>query len=165
MTDDGGALAHGTVEAKVVISAPLDTVWQAFSDLEVRDRWFRLPGERTTRSHELDFRIGGEEVARSVFAGTAGPEKLEHRSRFVDIARRERITTTYEFQLNGVLRIVALVTVRFVATPEGTLVDYLEQFQFPNLVGDGTNDRAERQGGTRMMLRKLKIVVEESLTE
>ena len=34
----------GEVDQQVVLAAPLDTVWAAFSRLEIRDRWFKMPG-------------------------------------------------------------------------------------------------------------------------
>jgi uncharacterized protein YndB with AHSA1/START domain len=50
---------HGTVEQSVLLAAPIDLVWRAFTDLEVRDRWFSMPGSRDGQTHDLDFRVGG----------------------------------------------------------------------------------------------------------
>jgi uncharacterized protein YndB with AHSA1/START domain len=165
MTDPMGALVSGAVEQSAHIEAPLGTVWRAFSQLEFRDRWFTMPGERHTRTHQLDFRIGGEEVTRGVFDNVGTIENLEHRTRFVDIVEGQRISSFYEFRINDVLKFVAILSVRFhevetVTAVGGTMVSYTEQYQFFDVLGDGSAERGEREGGTRFYLRRLAIAVE-----
>ena len=93
---------HGTVSQEVVVAAPLPLVWSAYAELDFRDRWFRLPGERSTRSHELDFRVGGEEVTRSTFNNMENIERLELRAAFLDLVPERRITISSTFALNGI---------------------------------------------------------------
>jgi uncharacterized protein YndB with AHSA1/START domain len=154
----------GTVDQNIVVDAPIATVWRAFADLSIRDRWFTMPGERSSRSHELDFRIGGMEIARSTFLNFDHEERLEHRSRFLDIVDNRRISTVYDFLLNDVLKFASLLTLRFEQLPEGTRVDYTEQYQCFDVAGDGNAERGERRGGTQFYLRRLKIAVEEPST-
>jgi uncharacterized protein YndB with AHSA1/START domain len=155
---------HGAVEQEVVIAAPLTTVWAAFSESDFRERWFSLPGERDTRSHELDFRVGGEEITRSTFSNLELSERLELRSRFLDIVPDGRITVSSTFRLNDVLRIASVATTEFEVSNGGTLVSYTEQYQCFGLVGDGSGaqERGEREGGVRFMLRRLSIAVEQA---
>jgi uncharacterized protein YndB with AHSA1/START domain len=156
---------HGEVDQEVILAAPLAIVWSAFAEPEFRERWFSLPGERSTRSHELDFRVGGEEVTRSTFNNMEKVERLELRARFLDIVPERRITFHSEFRLNDELRIASTASIEFEATEYGTRVGYLEQYQCFGLVGDGSGDqeRGEREGGTRFMLRRLSIAVAEEL--
>ena len=156
-----GQLIYGTVSQDILVEAPLERVWAAFAELDFRDRWFTMPGERSTRSHELDFRIGGSEITRGTFNNFDVPEVLEHRSRFLDIEEGRRITTVYDFLLNGTLRFASLVTVEFAVADGGTRVDYTEQYQCFNVDGDGSAERGERAGGTTFLLRRLKIAVEQ----
>jgi uncharacterized protein YndB with AHSA1/START domain len=155
---------HGTVSQEIVVDAPLALVWSAFSDLEFRERWFSLPGERSTRSHELDFRVGGEEVTRSTFNNMEKVERLELRARFLDLVPERRITANSTFTLNGILRIASVATTEFESVDGGTRVSYLEQYQCFGLVGDGSGDseRGEREGGTRFMLRRLTIALDQA---
>jgi uncharacterized protein YndB with AHSA1/START domain len=156
---------YGTVVQEVLLAAPLATAWSAFAENEFRERWFSLPGERSTRYHELDFRVGGEETTRSTFSNLGTPERLELRSRFLDIVPQRRITVSSTFRLNDVLRIASIATTEFEATDAGTRVGYTEQYRCFGLVGDGSGDqeRGEREGGTRFLVRRLAIAVDQFL--
>jgi uncharacterized protein YndB with AHSA1/START domain len=157
-------MIHGAVAQEIVVAAPVVLVWSAYSDPEFRGRWFCLPGERSTRSHELDFRVDGEEITRSTFSNIEIPEHLELRSKFVDIVPERSIATLTEFRLNGVLRIASVATTELEHTDEGTRVSYTEQYQCFGLSGDGSGDqeRGEREGGTRFMLRRLAIALDQA---
>ena len=95
------------------------------------------------------------------FGGCDHEERLEHRSRFIDIVDNRRISTVYDFLLNDVLKFASLLTLRFEQLPEGTRVDYTEQYQCFDVAGDGSAERGERRGATLFYLRRLKIAVEE----
>jgi uncharacterized protein YndB with AHSA1/START domain len=155
---------HGTVSQEIVVDAPIALVWSAFSVAEFRERWFSLPGERSTRSHELDFRVGGEEVARGTFNNMERVERLELRSRFLDLVPERRITINSTLTLNDILRIASVATIEFEPVEDGTRVSYLEQYQCFGLVADGSGDseRGEREGGTRFMLRRLAIALDQA---
>ncbi len=128
---------HGTVDQQVELEAPLSLTWSAFADSAFRATWFSLPGDRESRSHALDFRVGGEELTRSTFNNVDHLEHLELRSRLLDIVPQRRITAASTFRLNDVVRIVTLTTTTFEA------------------VG----------GGTRFMLRRLSIALAEATAE
>ena len=51
------------------LAVPPDRVFAAFTDPSLRKRWFRVPSEPGASHHELDFRVGGHEIARGAFAG------------------------------------------------------------------------------------------------
>ena len=157
-------MIYGTVSQVLLVAAPSALVWAAFSEPDFRGRWFSLPGERSSRSHELDFRVGGEEVTRSIFDNLETPETLELRARFVDIVPERSITTQVVFRLNGALRIAAVTTTELESIDGGTRVSYTEQYQCFGLVGDGSGaqERGEREGGTRFMLRRLAIALDEA---
>ncbi|MBM9509462.1 SRPBCC domain-containing protein [Streptomyces sp. KK5PA1] len=145
---------HGTFTVSATYEAPPERVFAAFADEQLRRKWFRLPGESGGGHHELDFRVGGTEVARSTFAVADVTEHLEYRSRFIDIVPGERIVLSYEFLLDAVRRWVSLVTVELTPAPTGTLLTWTEQYTYLVLTADG-NDTAHLQGGTRLLLNGL----------
>jgi uncharacterized protein YndB with AHSA1/START domain len=140
---------HGTIERSVEIGVPPSQVFRAFSELELRRRWFRIPGHDPDGVHELDFRTGGSELVRGSFSPLEHPELLEFRLRFVDIVPDRRVVQTFEFSLDDRLRAVFLQTFELAVTGEAdsTRVDYTDQFTFIDPPGDGSADVAEREGG------------------
>jgi uncharacterized protein YndB with AHSA1/START domain len=163
MTDDGGALAGailtGTVDQHLLIPAPIDTVWSAFADAEFRGRWFVMPGPSASRTHSLDFRVGGFEITTGVFPNMGADEALEHRALITEIEPDEHITYQYELRLDGIRQLRAELTISFDPQPDGTDVRYLERYRYFVLRGDGSAERGEREGGTRFYLRRLGIAV------
>ena len=155
---------HGSFTVARGVAALPSRVFGAFSDLTLRQRWFRIPSEPGTSQHELDFRVGGGEIARGTFAPVSfpEPEHIEYRSRFLDIVADERIVYTYELLLDGRRRSVSLVTVELTPDAGGTLMTYTEQYVFVAFTGNGSADVSERVGGTRLQLNGLIAVVEGS---
>jgi len=131
----------------------VERVFAAFSDLEERQRWFRIPGNSAL--HELDFRVGGHELMRGTFAGAGAAEDIEVRLQFLDIAERQRIVYVQELLLDGRRRFVSLVTIELRSRDQRTHLVYTEQYVFLVLTGDGSDDVAERQGGTRLLMNGL----------
>jgi len=95
---------HDTFTISRHLDVPQGEVFTAFADAAIRRRWFRLPGSGA--SYEHDFRVGGGETARSTFTGLdMAPERLEYRSRYIDIAGTHRIVYGYEAVVDGELRL------------------------------------------------------------
>ena len=155
-------VVHGVFSFQATFSAPRQRVFAAFSDLSLRQQWFRLPGATDDTPHELEFRIGGHELARSTFIETGTPQELEYHARFHDIILDERIVLTYEVHLNGQLQWVSLLTIELAASEknETTRLHWTQQYAFVNPSGDGRQDVAHLQAGTRLQLTGLKLAVE-----
>lgn len=151
---------HGSFTVSRHIAAPLDSIFAAFSDLSIRQRWFRIPGKPGTDHHELDFRVGGVEILRGRFAASDELQHIEHRAWFLDIIDHERIVYTYELLLDGRRRSVSLVSIQLTPDASGTLIKLTEQFAFLMYTADGHDDMAERKGGTHFQLNALSAVVE-----
>ncbi|MEU7638951.1 SRPBCC domain-containing protein [Streptomyces sp. NPDC039016] len=152
--------SHGSFALDVTFSAPPERVYAAFAEPELRVRWFRLPGESQTAEHELDFRVGGGETARNLFVSGDIQERLEYRSRFVDLVPARRLVYVYEAHVDGVRRWVSLVTIELTAQDDGTRLDWTEQYTYLVLSGDGMQDTAHLRGGTRLILNGLATVVD-----
>lgn len=152
-------MLHGSFTHSRVLAAPRQEVFAAYADLDVRRRWFRIPSDPESAHHELDFRVGGGELARGRFAPSGVPETVEYRSHFSDIVPDERIVYTSELRLNGGLRSVSLSSVELSDGTDGTRLTYTEHYVFVALTGDGSADRAHQEGGTRLQLNGLEAVL------
>ena len=149
----------GTVVESITIDAPVAAVFAALSLAEIRSRWSKLPGR--DRSYELDFQTGGWELRGSTFPNIGRDERLDVRTRFVEIIDQRRVICTVELRLDELLRTTSLVAWELTEVDGATRVDYTEQYQVLFPTGDGTADHRERKGATPMMLRGLKIAVEQ----
>jgi uncharacterized protein YndB with AHSA1/START domain len=156
-------MLHGSFSITRRVAAPADHVFAAFADLSVRQRWFRMPGKQGAAQHELDFRVGGGEILSGTFTPVDISERIEYRSRFLDIIMNERIVYTYEFFLDERRRSVSLASVELASDGTGTLITFTEQFAFLVYADDGHNDVAERKGGTLFQLNGLAAVIESSM--
>jgi uncharacterized protein YndB with AHSA1/START domain len=139
-------------------------VFAAYAEPGLRRRWFRIPGDAARHRHELEFRPGGVEVSTGRFApsGVDGTEELvEYRSVFWDIVPAARIVFGYELAVDGVRRWVSLVTVELSALDDGagTRLRHTEQYTLLAYAGDGRQDIAHLQGGTRLQLNGLSAAL------
>jgi uncharacterized protein YndB with AHSA1/START domain len=152
-----GRVVHGTATHSRVLAATPDRVWAAFAELPLRDRWFRIPGEDA--AHDLDFRVGGGESTRAVFAPSGVPELVEWRSHFFDLVEPRRLVFGYELQVDGVRRTVSLVTVELAPEAGGTRIDYTEQYALTALTGDGAQDEAHLRGSLLFLFNRLEAAL------
>lgn len=145
---------HDTFTISRLLGVPPDEVFTAFADTAIRRRWFRLPGSGARYEH--DFRIGGGETARSTMTGPdTPPERLEYRSRYIDIVDNHRIVYGYEAVVDDLLRWTSLVTVRLDAEQQGCRLEWTEQATFLRCTGDGSVDLAHLRGGSVLRLNGL----------
>ncbi len=165
MTDGPGAavrqaVLHGSFTVQRDLAASPDRVFSGYSDIAVRRRWFRMPGDPSRGSHELDFRVGGHETAAGVFAPTGEAEEaLEYRSTFWDVSAGSRIVFSYSVTVNGVRRWASLVTVLLSARPlpsgDGARLRHTEQYAYLAYDGDGAHDVAHLKGSLPLQLNGL----------
>jgi uncharacterized protein YndB with AHSA1/START domain len=146
---------HGSFALTLDLAAPPARVYAAYADPAQRRRWFRIPSTPEHASHELDFRVGGHELARGLFAPAGAEENLEYRSAFWDIVPDERVVFSYAVTVNDIRRWVSLVTVELCPQEAGTHLRHTEQYAFLAWTGDGRHDVAHLKGGTRLQLNGL----------
>jgi len=137
-----------------------ERVWALLSDPALRASWVRMPGPSSTATREFDFRVGGGERLTNTFRGASehgdAGEELENRSVFYDIVPNERIVSSYQAVVGGILRWVALVTVDLAPSGAGTHLEWTEQYSFVHLsTPGGADDVKHLIGGTRLRLNGL----------
>lgn len=157
---------HGSFTVERDLAASPSRVFAAYADVAVRRRWFRIPSSPADAFHSLDFRVGGSEVSRGVFAplGDLGPEeRISYRSVFWDVVPGSRLVFGYELLLNDVRRWVSLVTVELsplAADGSATRLRHCEQYVFLAYSEDGAHDVAHLAGSTRLQLNGLAAALD-----
>jgi uncharacterized protein YndB with AHSA1/START domain len=140
MTDH--CVTHASFSIERSYSAPVGQVFAAWADPGAKARWFAGPDSE----HQLDFRVGGREIARG--QGQDGTE-LTFESCYHDVVPGERIVYTSVLSAGPRVATVSITTVelsaagngtRLVLTEQGTFLDGLEQ---PNWREQGTSDQLD----------------------
>ena len=142
-------------------------MFAAYADFALRRRWFRMPGDPARSRHELDFRLGGHEVRRGVFAptGVAGAEEADRVPLGVlGPRRRARGSSSGTLvTVDGVRRWASLVTVSLSALPPGDAratrrgrgCGTPSSTSYLAYAGDGAQDIAHLKGSTGLQLNGL----------
>jgi uncharacterized protein YndB with AHSA1/START domain len=141
-------VVHGNFSIERVYRAPVDKVYAAWAQPEVKARWFMgPPASWKLLEFGLDLRVGGREVLRGTFspeqpAGEcAGPGvETRYEARFHEIVPGARLVYVYDMFHGERQLSVSLSTVSFVAEGKGTRLTYTEQAAFVD-GEDGTESR------------------------
>ena len=137
---------------------PPARVFAAWADPALKSRWFA--GGDACPNHQLDFRVGGREVA------TGGPEGgpvMTFESLYREIVVPERIVYTSTMSAGADVITVSLTTVEFKPVEfktavGGTQLVLTEQGAFL----DGREEPAWRENGTADQLKALAAMLEGS---
>ncbi|MGW4749487.1 SRPBCC domain-containing protein [Streptomyces sp. NPDC004290] len=145
---------HDTFTVESRQAASPGAVFGAFADIEVRRRWFRMPGRHAEYRH--DFRVGGGEAASSEFpVPDAEPERLAYASTYLAITPDARIVFAYTSTVNDVPRWSSLVTVELRPEGDGTRLRWTEQAVFLTPSAEPAHDLPHLRGATRLRLNGL----------
>jgi uncharacterized protein YndB with AHSA1/START domain len=131
---------HSTFTIDRTYPQPPSRVFAAWSDPALKARWLVAAGHR----HELDFRVGGTEVA-------AGGQ-LRFEATYRDIVDGERIVYCSTLHDGDKLSTVSQTTVEFVAEGDGTRLvlteqgAYLDGMEQPEWREQGTNSQLDTLG-------------------
>jgi uncharacterized protein YndB with AHSA1/START domain len=143
-------VTHATFTLERAYPAPPARVFAAWADPAVKGRWF---AGGTGEGHQLDFRVGGREVASG---GPEGGPVMTFESLYREIVPQERIVYTSTMSAGADVVTISLTTVEFKPADGGTKLVLTEQGAFL----DGREEPAWRENGTADQLKALAIVLE-----
>lgn len=147
---------HATFVIERDYAAPLDSVWAAFADADVKSRWFG-PDDIQDPEVSEDFRVGGIAINH----GTMDGRRSEFKAVYTDIVDRERIVYSYDMWSDGVHASTSITTIVFEPTAEGTHLTFTEQgVHLDGVHGPGPEAAAGREHGTAWLLDRIRGVVE-----
>lgn len=141
-------VAHDTFVIERSYDVPVDQVFRAWSDPELKARWFAGSAEALGVGYENDFRVGGHEVNRG---GPPGGPVFTFDSEYRDIVPEQRIVYTYEMFADENRLSVSVATVQFHNLGATTQLVLTEQGVFL----DGYDTAVQREEGTRELLASL----------
>ena len=141
-------VAHDTFVIERTYDIPIAEVFRAWSEPELKARWFAGSSEALGSGYELDFRVGGHELNRG---GPPGGPVFTYDSEYRDIVPEQRIVYTYEMFADDQRLSVSVATIQFHAQGATTRLVLTEQGVFL----DGHDTSAQREEGTRGILEAL----------
>ena len=147
-------VVHSTYTIEKRFSVSPETAFKAFSDPETKRRWFGQADGRPVEAFTMDFRPGGQDVARyRMPQGTPFPgAALGSITTYLDIVENRRLVFAYTMSLNDVTFSASLATVEFRAADGGTELTFTEQGAF----FENADGPAMRQAGWRKLLASLE---------
>ncbi|MBO9708384.1 MAG: SRPBCC family protein [Caulobacter sp.] len=142
------SVVHATFAIDRIYEAKPARVFKAFSDPDIRDRWFVRPHNWPVAEYSYDFRVGGQEKGRFSPNGTM---IVLNETTYWDIVPDARIIFAYAMYIDGKRISVSVATVEFKPAPNGTRLIYTEQGAFL----DGYDIPAQREEGCRDLYERL----------
>jgi uncharacterized protein YndB with AHSA1/START domain len=142
-------LIHDTFTLDRTYDAAVAEVWRAWTDPELRPRWFHGPEGWDLLERTLDLRVGGGELLRGRM-----PNGTETRfaSTFHVIVPDHHIVSAYDMHVGGAQMSVTLATLDLEAAKASTRLRYTEQ----GVYFDGNPESpANRKRGTSWHLDNL----------
>lgn len=139
---------HATFVLEREYPVPVDRVWAAFADPELKRKWFGSDDFVYTERSD-DFRVGGVTIDDG-YDGEGGPLS-QFRATYTDIAPGERIVYTYDMWLNGAHASTSITTIVLAPTDNGTHLTFTEQGVYLDNV-HGPDAASGRESGTAGLL-------------
>ncbi|HEY6328798.1 MAG TPA: SRPBCC family protein [Blastocatellia bacterium] len=130
-----------------------EVVFAAFADPAKKQRWFAGGETQDVLSFEIDFRVGGTELARfRLKEGTPLPGVVfTNEGRYQDIIPNKRIVTASTMSLGDRCISASLATFELVPAEKGTDLIFTHQAAF----FEGSDGPQMREGGWRKLLDRL----------
>jgi uncharacterized protein YndB with AHSA1/START domain len=144
---------HATFVLERNYPVPVERVWDAFADPEMKRQWFGS-AEFVEVERREDFRVGGVAIHDGRRKG--GPLS-QFRAIYTDITPNERIIYTYDMWLDGVHASTSITTIVFEPSKDGdgpgTRLTFTEQgVHLDGVHGPGPQAAAGRKEGTAGLL-------------
>jgi len=148
---------HATFVLERDYPVPVERVWRAFADPELKAEWFGsddfVDVERTD-----DFRVGGVTTDDGRH-GADGPLS-RFRAVYTDIVEHRRIVYSYDMWLDDRHASTSITTILFEPIDAGTRLTFTEQgVHLDGVHGPGPEAAAGREEGTRGLLENIARVL------
>ena len=139
---------HATFVIERSYPVPVEAVWHALSDNDVREQWFGAGDAFDVQEKSHEFRVGGHGIEQGQWHG--GP-RSRFTSTYTDIVDLQRIVFTYDMWVEERHMSTSLTTI--VLEPDGdhTRLTYTEQ----GVHLDGLDSPEGREEGTKGLLEQL----------
>lgn len=121
-------IVHGSFVIERRYPVTVARAYAAWTDPELKARWFIGPENWTPIERTLDVRVGGEEKLHGRF-GSSGTETL-FVARYHHVVPAQRLVYVYDMYMNGLHHSLSLATVEFRSEGEGTRLLFNEQVAF-----------------------------------
>jgi uncharacterized protein YndB with AHSA1/START domain len=147
------SVIHSTFVIERSFPKPPEVVFSAFADAAKKRRWFAEGENKEVDEFEIDFRVGGRELARYHYSEGTPCNGIAFTSEgsYQDIVPGRRVVTATTMAL-GTQRISAsLVTVELLTTDTGTDLIFTHQGSF----FEGADGPQIREAGWRKLLDRL----------
>jgi uncharacterized protein YndB with AHSA1/START domain len=144
----GYSVAHGTFVVERTYDHPVEKVWAAWADGELKAQWFGAPGENN-RAQVFEFRQGGRESLKTrIHDGrTIAFDVL-----YQDIVPNNRILYNYDMHVDGRKISVSLAALEF--SPQVSNRTHLRLTEY-GLFLDGLDNVGLRKQGTLGLMEQL----------
>jgi uncharacterized protein YndB with AHSA1/START domain len=145
---DDHSVAHGTFVVERTYSHPVEKVWGAWADGDLKAQWFGAPGENN-RAQIFEFRPGGRESLKTKIhdGRSIGFDVL-----YQDIVPNSRILYNYDMHIDDRKISVSLAALEF--WPEGSGKTHLRLTEY-GLFLDGFDNVGLRKEGTLGLMEQL----------
>jgi uncharacterized protein YndB with AHSA1/START domain len=144
----GYSVAHGTFVVERTYDHPVEKVWAAWADGELKAQWFGAPGENN-RAQVFEFRQGGRESLKTrIHDGRTIAFDVVYQ----DIVPNNRILYNYDMHVDGRKISVSLTALEF--SPQDSNRTHLRLTEY-GLFLDGLDNVGLRKQGTLGLMEQL----------
>lgn len=144
----GYSVAHGTFVVERTYDHPVEKVWAAWADGELKAQWFGAPGENN-RAQVFEFRQGGRESLKTrIHDGRTIAFDVVYQ----DIVPNNRILYNYDMHVDGRKISVSLTALEF--SPQDSNRTHLRLTEY-GLFLDGLYNVGLRKQGTLGLMEQL----------
>jgi uncharacterized protein YndB with AHSA1/START domain len=147
-------VAHGSFTIERTYNSPPARVYEAWTNPELKARWFVGPPGWTQIKRELDVREGAVEVLQ----GRIEAVETLFTARYHDVVPGARLVYAYDMHLSGTHHSVSVAAVEFRAEGAGTKLVFTEHVVFLDGT-EGVPGTASREHGTAAHLDRIPGVL------